>query len=90
MKHPGFEIRDQYLDERGMNPAELARQTGVSKSFVSRLLNGKAGISAAMAIKLATVLGLTAEDWMKKQADFDLMIARKGMERLDKEVQDGY
>jgi addiction module HigA family antidote len=36
------------------------------------VLNGKAGISAAMAIRLAVALGTTAELWINMQSQYDL------------------
>ena len=43
-----------------------------------RVLNGKAGISAAMAIRLAAALGTTPELWMNMQSQYDLWRARQG------------
>jgi len=44
---------------------------------LSRVLNGKAGISAAMAIRLAVALGTTPELWMNMQSQYDLWRARQ-------------
>jgi hypothetical protein len=42
------------------------------------VLNGKAGISAAMAIRLAAALGTTPEMWMNKQSQYDLWRGTEG------------
>jgi addiction module HigA family antidote len=48
---------------------------------LSRVLNGKAGISAAMAIRLAAALGTTPELWMNMQSQYDLWRARQERQR---------
>jgi addiction module HigA family antidote len=50
----------------------------VTRVTLSRVLNGKAGISAAMAIRLAAALGTTPEMWMNMQSQYDLWRARQG------------
>ncbi len=48
-----------------------------TRMTLSRVLNGKAGISAAMAIRLAAALGTTPELWMNMQSKYDLWRARQ-------------
>ena len=67
--HPG-RILAYYLDGRPVT--EVARHLGVTRPALSRVLNGKAGISAAMAIRLAAALGTTPELWMNMQSQYDL------------------
>ena len=49
---------------------------------LSRVLNGKAGISATMAIRLATALRTSPELWMNMQAQYDLWRARQSRQPL--------
>ncbi|OSI11453.1 HigA family addiction module antitoxin [Neisseria zoodegmatis] len=73
--HPAEVIREDILPELGLSVTEAAKQLGVSRVTLSRLLNGKAGISADMAIRLHKWLGddsPSPESWLHQQADYDL------------------
>ncbi|UOP02030.1 HigA family addiction module antitoxin [Kingella potus] len=73
--HPAETIREDILPALGLSVTEAARQLGVSRVTLSRLLNGKAGISADMAIRLHAWLGENSpspESWLHQQADYDL------------------
>jgi addiction module HigA family antidote len=77
--HPGEVLRD-YLGETDVT--SLAQRLRVARTTLSRILNGHAGISASMAIRLSEVLPNTsAEFWLKMQMNYDLWEARKGMKR---------
>jgi addiction module HigA family antidote len=54
---------------------------GVTRVALSRVLNGKAGISADMAVRLAKALGGSAESWLHMQANYDLWHAEKSLKR---------
>jgi addiction module HigA family antidote len=72
--HPGELVRE------AMGDAEVtafAEKLSVSRVTLSRLLNGKAGISAGMALSLSEVLGTSAEMWMGLQTQYDLWHARQ-------------
>ena len=70
--HPGLTIRDDVLPELGLGVSEAAKQLGVSRVALSRVINGRAAISADMAIRLAQWLGGNAETWLRAQAQYDL------------------
>jgi len=75
--HPGESIREDILTALGLSVTEAARQLGVSRVTLSRLIHGQAGISADMARRLEAWLGgpkkgPSAESWMRMQADYDL------------------
>ena len=72
--HPGLVLRE-YLGDLAVSAA--AAHLRVTRVTLSRLLNGKAGISAAMAIRLGAALGTSAELWMNLQSQYDLWQARK-------------
>ena len=75
--HPGLVLRE-YLGAMAVSrAAEHLRTTRVT---LSRVLNGKAGISAKMAIRLAAALGTTPELWMNMQAQYDLWQVRSSRE----------
>ena len=73
--HPGLLIRDDILPELGLTVTEAAKQLGVS-----RLINGKTGITADMALRLQLWLGEdspSAGSWLRHQATYDLWQAEQ-------------
>ena len=77
--HPGISLRDS-LDATGWSVNEFAERLGVSRNVASRLLNGRCGISPAVALALERIGWSTAEFWMRRQASYDLSVARRKME----------
>ena len=73
--HPG-EVLREYLPEN-MQVTEAAQKLGVSRVTLSRVLNGRASISADMALRLEAALGTSASMWLGMQADYDLWQARQ-------------
>jgi addiction module HigA family antidote len=73
--HPGRVLRE-YLGDIAVSTA--AAHLRVTRVTLSRVLNGKAGISANMALRLAAALGTSAELWINMQAQYDLWRARRG------------
>jgi len=72
--HPGEVLRD-YLG--GVSVTDSAKHLGVTRVALSRILNGSAGISAEMALRLSDALGTTPELWAGMQAQYDLWQASK-------------
>ncbi len=72
--HPGVVLRD-YLGE--MSVAEAAERLGVTRAHLSRILNGRAGVSAPMSLRLSAALGTSPEFWLKMQMQYDLWRAQK-------------
>ena len=72
--HPGLVLRE-YLGDMAVSAAAAHLRT--TRVTLSRLLNGKAGISARMAIRLAAALGTSPELWMNMQSQYDLWQARQ-------------
>lgn len=75
LPHPAEAIREDILPELGLSVTEAAKQLGVNRVTLSRLLNGKTGISAEMALRLHLWLGEdspSAESWLHQQANYDL------------------
>jgi antitoxin HigA-1 len=73
--HPGLVLRE-YLGDLAVTAAAAHLRT--TRVTLSRVLNGKAGVSAAMAIRLSAALGTTPELWMNMQSQYDLWRARQG------------
>lgn len=71
--HPGSLLKEDILPELDISITEAATQLGVSRVALSRVINGKAAISAEMALRLeAWIDGPTAETWIRMQAEYDL------------------
>jgi antitoxin HigA-1 len=72
--HPGLVLRE-YLGKTAVSRA--AAHLRVTRVTLSRVLNGKAGISAAMALRLAAAPGTSPELWVNMQSQYDLWRARQ-------------
>lgn len=75
--HPGVSIREDILPALGLSVTEAAKQLGVARVTLSRLIHGQSGVSADMARRLEVWLGgpehgPSAESWMRMQANYDL------------------
>lgn len=57
--------------------SEFARRLGVSRVTLSRVVNGRAAVSAELAIRLAAALGGSAKSWLTMQLAYDLARAEK-------------
>jgi addiction module HigA family antidote len=75
--HPGEVLRDGVFANTGLTVSDFARHLGVTRVALSRVLNGRAAISADMAVRLAAALGGSAESWLHMQADYDLWQVRR-------------
>jgi addiction module HigA family antidote len=82
--HPGEMLRE-YLPE-GMSVTEAAKRLKISRQSLSAVLNGRAGVSADMALRLATALGTGADMWLRMQMQYDLWQAKqrapRGVQKL--------
>lgn len=75
--HPGELIKEECLVPLGLNVTEGAKVLGVTRQALSNLVNGRAGVSSEMAIRLEKAFGSTAEAWLRMQMNYDLWHARK-------------
>ena len=74
--HPGHSIKDACLDPLHLSVTEGARILGVARHTLSRVINGQAGISPEMAIRLEKAGWSNADHWLHLQTAFDLAQAR--------------
>lgn len=81
-QHPGELVRSICLDAFGLTVTEGARNLGVTRQALNNLVNGRAGISAEMAIRLERVFGGGAATWLQHQLVFDLTQARAKAQTL--------
>lgn len=76
--HPGEILQDTVLGgDGGLTVSGFAKRLGVSRVALSRVVNGRAAVSAELAIRLAAALGGSAESWLSMQAAHDLWQAQK-------------
>lgn len=85
--HPGEVLRDGVFISTGITVTEFAKRLGVTRVALSRVLNGKAGISADMAVRLAAALGGSAESWLHLQANYDLWHAERSLKRAVAKIE---
>lgn len=74
--HPGETLRDD-LAASGLTVTEAAARLGCTRQTLSRLLNGKAGISPAMALALERIGWSNGSYWMRQQAAYELAQERR-------------
>jgi antitoxin HigA-1 len=75
--HPGEIIKELCLEPLGLTVTRAAEALGISRKTLSAILNGRAGISPEMAIRLSMAFDTSAESWLNQQAQYDLWLARQ-------------
>lgn len=80
--HPGLAIRHDCLEPLSLSITEAAKILGVSRQALNNVVNGKAGISAEMAIRLGKAFGGGAETWFRIQTAYDLAQAMKRADEI--------
>ena len=74
--HPGEIIRELCLEPLNITVTKAAGALGVSRKTLSAILNGRAGISPEMAMRLAMAFDTTPESWLNQQMQYDLWQAK--------------
>ena len=68
--HPGLILKDTVLrEDGGISVKEFAEKLGMTRTAISRVVNGKAAISPELAIRLAALLNVTARSWLTMQVE---------------------
>lgn len=80
--HPGEIIRALWLEPLGITVTQAAEALGVSRKTLSAILNGRAGISPEMAVRLSIAFGTSSESWLAQQAQYALWHAEQRRKRL--------
>lgn len=75
--HPGSILRELCLDPLNLSVTEAARALGVSRKTLSSILNGRARITAEMALRLSLAFDTSAESWLEQQMQYDLWQAKE-------------
>ena len=77
--HPGEILKEMYLSPLGLTVTDAAKSLGVTRKALSELVNGKAGISTTMALRLSKAFDTTPELWLNMQQNYDLWRAQKNV-----------
>ena len=85
--HPGEILRELCLDPLGLSVSNAAKALRVSRKTLSEILNGRAGISPEMAIRLSIAFDTTPESWLTQQTQYDLWKASKKRKTLERQVK---
>ena len=81
--HPGWSIKDACLEPLELTVTAGAAVLGVARHTLSRVINGQAGISPEMAIRLEKAFGGSADSWLRMQAAYDLAQARQHEDEIE-------
>ena len=80
--HPGEVLRKLCLEPLDLSVTQAAKALGVSRKTLSAILNGHAGISPQMAVRLSIAFDTTAESWLNQQVQYDLWQAERLRKKL--------
>lgn len=80
--HPGEVLKTLCLEPLNMTITKVAKSLGVSRKTLSSILNGRAGISPEMAVRLSIAFDTSAESWLNQQLQYDLWHAERNRKRL--------
>jgi antitoxin HigA-1 len=80
--HPGRIVRNACLEPLGLSVSAGAKILGVTRQTLTKVINGKSGISPVMAIRLTKAFGSTEETWLGMQLAYDLAAVRKGESKI--------
>ena len=80
--HPGGSIRRACLEPLGLSVTDGAKTLGVTRQTLTKIINGKSGISPEMAIRLSKAFGSTPETWLRMQLAYDLAAALKDESKI--------
>jgi addiction module HigA family antidote len=75
--HPGAIVRYDCIEPLGLTVTEAAKILGVTRQALNNLVNGKAGVSAEMAVRLSKAFGSQPEFWLRLQMNYDLAQVRR-------------
>ena len=78
--HPGEVLKELYLEPLGLSVTETAAKLGVARKTLSQLVNGHAGVSPEMALRLAKAFDTTPDSWLNMQKSYDLWQARQSLD----------
>ena len=79
--HPGEILREEYINEHKLTISEVAKGLGITRANLSAIVNGRAGISPEMAVKLSEAFGNTTQFWVNLQKNYEVWHAERKVNR---------
>ncbi|HEX5042897.1 MAG TPA: HigA family addiction module antitoxin [Candidatus Polarisedimenticolaceae bacterium] len=83
---PGEILHEEFLKPLGMTQAELAAHLGCDVKVVNRIVNGRSGVTAEMAIRLGAALRMTPEFWLNAQQAVDIYEASRRLKKVPEPI----
>ena len=83
--HPGEIVREECLEPLGLTVTRAAQGLGVTRQALSDLVNGKAGVSVEMSLRLSKAFGSSPETWLGMQTAYDLWRAQERADSIEVE-----
>jgi addiction module HigA family antidote len=80
--HPGAVLRQLCLEPLGVSVTRAAEALDITRKTLSSILNGRAGISPEMAVRLSIAFGTSSESWLNQQLQYDLWQAEQRRREL--------
>jgi antitoxin HigA-1 len=79
---PGEILREEFLTPLGLTQKQLADHLGCDVKVINRIVNGRAAVTAPMALKLGAAFNTTPEFWLNAQEALDIWRASRRIKRL--------
>ena len=80
--HPGRIVKSACLEPLSLSVTDGAKVLDVTRQTLTKIVNGKSGISPEMAIRLSKAFGSTPETWLRMQMAYDLAQARRDERKI--------
>ena len=84
--HPGEVLKDGVFADNLVSVTDAAAALGVTRVSLSRVVNGKAGVSAEMAVRLGKWLGTGPDVWINMQAQYELWKAEQALKTMVRKI----
>jgi len=79
---PGEILSEEFLKPMGLTQGALAKHIGCDVKVINRIINGRTGVTAEMALKLSAALGTSPDFWLNAQKAVDLFKASRKLRKL--------
>lgn len=83
---PGEILKEEYLRPLGLTQLELAEHLGCDIKVINRIVNGRAAVTARLAVRLAAAFQTTPECWLSAQEAIDIWQARQAVKKLPRSL----
>ena len=83
---PGEILQEEFLSPLGMTQRQLSDHLGCDVKVINRIVNGRAAVTAVMALKLAAALKTSPEFWLNAQEAVEIYEASRRLKKLPRPV----